>query len=56
MLKQEEKRRVLKPFILAYEGEGAARAVKKGVAKGSHKRMQDTRKVINRVMQRVKRI
>ena len=56
MIKQEEKRRVLKPFILAYQGEGAAHSGKKGIAKGSHERIQDTRKVINRVIERVKRI
>lgn len=56
MFKQEEKRRVLKPFILTYQGERAARSGKKVAAKDSHARIRDTRKVINRVMQRVKRI
>lgn len=55
MLKQQEKRRVLKPFILAYEGEEAARSGKTVLPKNSQQRVQNL-KVINRLMERVKRI
>lgn len=56
MLKRQEKRLTLKPFILAYQEEGASQGSKGQAGKQTDERIQDTRRVIKRVVERVKRI
>ena len=56
MLKQKQKRNVLKPFILAYQEEGLSRVNKAQSTKPQDERVKDTRKVIKRLVEAVKRI
>jgi len=56
MLKQQHKPNVLTPFILAYREEDLSRGKKAQSAKPQDERLKDTRKVIKRLVEGVKRI
>lgn len=57
MLKQKQKRWVLKPFILAYGGEADHPSPRNPAkSKSSQDRLNSTREIIYRVVERIKRI
>jgi len=55
MLKQEHNRTILKPFILSHQ-ERPSRGERPASAKSQKQHLSDTRKVIKRLVEGVKRI